>query len=79
MKFIWEPDDIVVGRKYSRPDITEEWLIGYLPNIDRDSPRFVGVRMNDGMVTKGSNATELASSLTRNNHVPVEFIEQMKK
>ena len=79
MKFIWEPDDIQVGRKYSRPDITEEWLIGYLPSVDRVGPRFVSVSMDDGMVTEGSTANELSASLTRNNYVPVEFIAAIKK
>ena len=79
MKFIWETDDIQVGRKYSRPDITEVCLIGYLPSVDSFGPRFVSVSMDDGMVTEGSTGPEMAASLTRNNYVPVEFITAMKK
>ena len=79
MKFIWEPEDIRVGRKYSRPDITEEWLIGYLPLPDRYDARYVSISMNDGMVTKCASANEMAADLTRNNYVPIELISQMKK
>ena len=77
MKFIWEPDDIKVGRKYSRPDITEIWLIGYIPSVDSTGPRYVSISMEDGMVTGGLTANVLSAGLTRNNYVPVEFIAKL--
>lgn len=79
MKFTWESSDIVVGRKYSRLDIKEEWMIGYLPDVDSNGRRFVSISTSDGMVTEGATKVELSTSLTKNNYVPVEFIATMKK
>jgi len=73
MKFIWEESDIRPGRKYTRPDINEVWMIGYVVNTSTHA-KYVSVSMNDGMVTTTDNKSNLADVLTKNNYVPVEFI-----
>ena len=46
MKFIWEEKDILVGRRYGRIEITEEWMIGYLFWIGAEE-RYVSISLGD--------------------------------
>jgi hypothetical protein len=73
MKVIWEPVDIVVGRQYSKKDIKENWIIGYLPWIDNDE-KFVSISLNDGMVTKPKTRENFAIFLNVEQYLPCELI-----
>ena len=73
MKVTWEAQDIKPGRWYSKPDISEKWIIGYLPNAPVEK-RFVSVSAQDGMVTHTSTSEELAEQLTSGGYYPMELL-----
>ena len=76
MKFIWEEQDIKVGRKYSRSDINEVWMIGYMAG--KSSCGYVSISMDDGLVTESNSKEGLASMLTEEKYIPVEFLSPTK-
>lgn len=78
MKFIWEPEDVRTGRTYSRRDIGETWLIGYLPH-EESSAHFVSVSMSDGLVTLPKTRDALAQTLTSEGYVPSEILQAMQE
>ena len=75
MKFIWEESDVLVGRKYSRPDISEVWMIGYRAELGHDDARLVSVSLSDGMVTMALTREEMVDMLNQNSYIPAEFIK----
>ena len=75
MKFIWEKDDIKLGRKYSKQncDMIDIWIIGYIASMDNKT-NYVSISLNDGMVCDPVSASDLADKLTVNGYIPVEFL-----
>lgn len=72
MKFIWETGDIYAGRKYSKPNILENWMIGYMSA--GKGQQYVSVSMSDGLVTAPSSKERLAEILNYEGYIPLEFI-----
>lgn len=70
MKVTWEAKDINTGRRYSKPGIGEEWIIGYISGMDGPA-RYVSVSCQDGMVTGPLTKDQLAQVLTENGYLPV--------
>jgi len=75
MKIIWEAEDIKTGRRYSKKNIRETWIIGYRSDTDDDVVRYVSISENDGMVTTPYTKKGLAEILTGNGYIPVELLE----
>ena len=74
MKVIWEPEDIVPGRKYGKPGIQEVWMIGYVAGADT-WVRYTSISLADGMVLSGSCSAEaLASKINDGGYIPIELI-----
>lgn len=73
MNVIWEPDDIVVGRKVGTKGCGEKWAIGYLASA-ADNARFVMISTVDFMVDNPKTKTELAQSLTNGGYLPEELL-----
>jgi len=73
MKVTWEAADITVGRRYSKPDLNEVWMIGYVPGESADT-RFVSISTSDGMVTEMKTRARLADDLTKAGYIPYELL-----
>lgn len=74
MKVTWEASDIKAGRRYSKPGISEIWMIGYLAGADEPN-RWVSISSEDGMVTLPYTREQMAESLTNAEYLPVEVME----
>lgn len=74
MKFIWEENDIRVGRRYSRPEMKEIWIIGYL--VTDSGNQYTSISLSDGLVcnTRYSEKSAMALFLSDNHYIPKEFI-----
>lgn len=71
MKVIWEPDDIKPGKRYSKPGIGEEWIIGYLSDAHpSNKTRYVSVSLSDGLVTEPLSKEDMARALTDQGYLP---------
>lgn len=75
MKIIWGAEDINPGRRYSKKNIGETWIIGYRSDTDDDVVRYVSISENDGMVTIPYTKEGLAEILTEYGYIPVELLE----
>ena len=75
MKCIWEEKDIRTGRRYSRPGLGEDWIIGYLSAADNDR-RYCSISTADGLVTAPRSKREFADHLTKEDYLPVELIHE---
>lgn len=73
MKVTWEAEDIIPGRRYSKPGIQEVWTIGFLA-AEQTQVRYVSVSNQDGMVTPPMAKGDLAASLNTSEYIPVELI-----
>lgn len=74
MKFVWEDNDIVMGTKYSKPDIKEVWMFGYIPDVPN---QICSISMMDGLVVNhGQNRQNLAERLTKENYIPLKYLEK---
>jgi hypothetical protein len=71
MTIIWEAKDIKPGRRFTKKDSEELWIIGYRTDSDDYASRYVSISENDGMVTKNHTKEELAAILNENGYVPV--------
>lgn len=61
MKYIWEPQDIHVGRQVDSHNRAERYMIGYDPSRDTEKGNLLLVSLRDGMVTDiGMTAADLA-------------------
>lgn len=69
MKVIWEETDIVPGVRYSRKDINEIWLIGYLADSN-EIDRYVSISLNDGLITSPATKQQMAKNLTTGKYLP---------
>lgn len=76
MKIIWETQDIVAGRSYSREGIGETWLIGYLSYEDSRAC-YVSVSQSDGLVTPPMTPEEMAGMLTQEGYIPSEVLKAL--
>jgi hypothetical protein len=73
MKVTWEAEDIIPGRRYSKPGIKEIWAIGFLA-YESTQERYVSVSNQDGMVTEPKFKENFAADLTEQGYLPVELI-----
>lgn len=73
MRVIWEAEDIVVGRRYSKPGLDEEWIIGFIGGMGGPI-RYVSISDQDGMVTGPKSKEEIALDLTEAGYLPVELL-----
>ena len=71
MKFTWEEEDIVPGRKIVQGTEGKIWVIGWLPHI-AEAERYVLVSLVDGIVTPPKSKEQMATMLTQGGMVPVE-------
>jgi hypothetical protein len=79
MKFIWEESDIWTGRKYSKADIQEVWMLGYFGDkLASDSSRYASVSLADGCICKHPDKETLLKTLNAEKYVPVEFLLEKK-
>lgn len=72
MKFTWEEDDIVPGRKIVQGTAGKIWLLGYMPHI-AEAERYVLVSLTDGLVTPPKSKERMATRLTQDNMIPAEY------
>jgi hypothetical protein len=71
----WETEDIKPGRRYTKKDTEEVWIIGYRADADNYETRYVSVSENDGMVTTPPHTKEeLAVILNEYGYVPMELL-----
>ena len=83
IKYIWEEEDIIAGRWIKRQgvDFSTAYKIGYAfpkPLTDRDyeeTRRYVLIAITDGMVTSPQTKKEMAELLTKDNRIPLEYLE----
>ena len=73
MKVIWEPEDIVPGKKYGKPGIQEVWMIGYVAGAGA-STKYTRVSLSDGMIVSGCSREDLALEFNDEGYVPVEML-----
>lgn len=78
MKFIWEPQDIQPGVRYSRKDISEVWMISWIAFEDHPDRRWTSVSLNDGMVCAVSTKEEIATLLNSGGYIPLKFMEGLR-
>jgi len=71
----WRAEDIKPGRRYTKKDTEEVWIIGYRTDSDDYEARYVSVSENDGMVTSPPHIKEeLAEIFNENNYVPMDLL-----
>ncbi len=71
----WKTEDIRPGRRYTKKDTEEIWIIGYRTDADNYEARYVSISENDGMVTSPPHTKkDLAEILNENNYVPVDIL-----
>lgn len=81
MKYIWEPEDITVGRFYTKPDAMGEHvdasyarsalhMIGYHAEGIHDNGNMACISIADGMVGKPETAADIAADLNKYGYVP---------
>ena len=71
MKFTWEEEDIVPGRKIVQGTEGKIWVIGWLPHI-AEAERYVLVSLADGLVTPPKSKEQMATMLTQGRMIPAE-------
>lgn len=74
MKIIWEPQDIVAGRRVGKLDRGERWIIGYNPLMIKDEPRYMLVSLSDGMVNQYYDKQGLCDRLNAAGEMPSELL-----
>lgn len=77
MKVVWEEEDIMVGRRYSRKGI-ETWLIGFLAGGE-EGCNYVSVSLADGMVSPAETKAGMARKLTEGAYLPVEVLRDPER
>jgi len=70
----WKTEDVRPGRRYTKKDTEEIWIIGYRTDIGDYNARYVSVSENDGMVTLPYTKEEFAQVLNANEYVPVDIL-----
>jgi hypothetical protein len=72
----WRAEDIKPGRRYTKKDTEEVWLIGYRTDaVANYEARYVSVSENDGLVTSPPRTKEdLAKVLNEDGYVPVDIL-----
>lgn len=76
MKFVWELQDIKVGRRVWSANRNEEYIIGYDPSISNDN-RYNLVSLLDGMVAiKDKSAFEMGGQLNSSSMIPDSIIKE---
>jgi len=71
----WKIEDIRPGRRYTKKDTEEVWIIGYRTDSDDYEARYVSVSENDGLVTSPPHTKkDLAEILNETNYVPVDIL-----
>lgn len=78
MKFIWEEQDIEVGKRVTKPGTNEVWIIGYITNPTVDSIKNVLVSLNDGMVAGPQTIPEITRWLNE-GYVPEELLPYINR
>lgn len=73
MKVTWEAKDIWPGRRYSKPGIGEQWILGYISDMDGPA-RYISVSDRDGMATDPRTKEQIAQLLTEHGYLPVELL-----
>lgn len=64
MKYLWEAQDVAVGRKVDSHNRAERYMIGYDVSIDTEKGSLLLVSLRDGMLaTKGLTAEAMAAHL----------------
>jgi hypothetical protein len=71
MKFTWEEEDIVPGRKIVQGTEGKIWVLGWLPHI-AEAERHVLVSLADGLVTPPKSKGQMATLLTLGAMIPAE-------
>ena len=77
MKFIWEEEDIRAGRMFSKPGNVEAQIIGYHVG-SHEEDKWASVSLVDGMISTPTNRAIMATALTENGYIPVEFMGREK-
>lgn len=68
MRYEWEANDIQPGVRYTRKDISEVHMFGYM--AAREDRLLVSISLDDGMVQPPQTADEWAAMLTRARYEP---------
>ena len=74
MKFIWEKEDIIMGRRYSKKGIGESFIIGYLVEPSQRDSLICSISLLDGNVITYSSKEILADILTQEGYHPYEIV-----
>jgi hypothetical protein len=75
VKIEWQADDIQAGRRIGHPENNEQWMIGYLASTKSDEPRWVLIRLADGMINDPPlGKTDLAKNLNASKFLPLELL-----
>jgi len=71
----WRAEDIKPGRRYTKKDTEEVWIIGYIYRADVDNygACYVSMSENDWMVTSPYTKEKLAAILSEDECVPIKF------
>jgi len=71
----WKAEDIKPGRRYTKKDTEEVWIIGYRADaVVNYKARYVSVSENDWMITSPYTKEELAGILNENGYVPMDLL-----
>ena len=76
MRFIWEPKDIIGGRRFRDKAGSEEvWMVVYQPNTISAGPTnfYATVSLADGLVTDFVDREVLSETFTKGNYIPLEL------
>lgn len=78
MKFIWEPADIHGGVRYTKIDISEIWIIGYMVENDVDK-KYASVSLADGIVLSSQSAEKMATMLNEEGYIPLHCSDKRER
>lgn len=70
----WEEKDLRCGRGLWKAGPSEQWIIGYLPAVEKDDPdgRFLLISTSDGMAIRKTPA-QLVAMLNEGKYLPIEI------
>ena len=78
MKYEWEEQDIIVGRRVESPNRSEQYMIGYDPS-SISSNNLILVSLLDGMMTTSSiSKGNMAIHFNECKMIPMSLDEELK-
>lgn len=75
MRFVWEENDIICGRKFGKKGVSERYIIGYGYPEKLNKVYYI-ISLQDGLVSDSGSASSLASDLTQYGYVPFEYLTE---